>query len=83
MTCDECGLSFRSVSRHKAHAHKPVVIDTIAIERRIDGEPVPLNTPELVEAVRLMAHQGRGDSIISQRLRVSGTRINEILARAS
>lgn len=61
------------------HREDDGVLDDVAIERRMNGRLVQLTTPELCEAVRLLVGRGRSASDIARTLRLSGTRVHEIL----
>jgi hypothetical protein len=59
------------------------VIDEIAIERVLAGdESVTLTRPERVEAVRQLSRRGAiSPTEIATRLRMSGTRVQQLLER--
>lgn len=55
------------------------VIDEVAVQRAVSGEPGPLTRDERAEAVRAMAARGAGVSAIATRLRMSSTSVHKIL----
>jgi hypothetical protein len=75
--CTKCG----AIPHAALHRTNDGVIDDVAIERRMAGQPVALTTLELEEAARQLAGRGMTQTEITRRLHMSGTRVAQALER--
>lgn len=75
--CPKCG----AVPQKALYRPDDGVLDEIAIERRLAGEPIALSTAELREAARQLAARGCTATTIAKRLGMSGASVNQALAK--
>jgi hypothetical protein len=75
--CAKCG----AIPHAALHRQNDGIVDEVAIERRMAGEPVALTTAELEEAARQLGARGFTTTQITRRLHMSGTRVNQVLER--